>query len=161
MANPEPMTAAEEQFWRALMRIVLTLPRQLHEDMIRSAGLSSSEYTVIMNLSEAPNRQLRIVDLAQASGLSPSRTTRIVDSLQSQGLVAKRTSAADGRASLAELTSAGLAKLRSAWPAHVASVRTRVLDHIPPDGLDNAAGVLEAVAAQLDDPRAGVTHSST
>jgi DNA-binding MarR family transcriptional regulator len=161
MANPEPMTAAEEQFWRALMRIVLTLPRQLHEDMIRSAGLSSSEYTVIMNLSEAPNRQLRIVDLAQASGLSPSRTTRIVDSLQSQGLVAKRTSAADGRASLAELTSAGLAKLRSAWPAHVASVRTRVLDHIPPDGLDNAAGVLEAVAAQLDDPRAGGTPSST
>jgi DNA-binding MarR family transcriptional regulator len=160
MANPGPLTPAEEQFWRALMRIVLTLPRQLHEDMIRSAGLSSSEYTVIMNLSEAPNRQLRIVDLAQASGLSPSRTTRIVDSLQSQGLVTKRTSAADGRASLAELTSTGLAKLRSAWPAHLTSVRTRVLDHVPPDSLDKAAAALDAVATQLDDTRAGVAESS-
>jgi DNA-binding MarR family transcriptional regulator len=160
MANPEPLTSAEEQFWRALMRIVLTLPRQLHEDMIRSTGLGSSEYTVIMNLSEAPNRQLRIVDLAQACGLSPSRTTRIVDSLQSQGLVAKRTSAADGRASLAELTSAGLAKLRSAWPAHVTSVRTRVLDHIPRDALGKAAVALNAVATRLDDARPGVVEQS-
>ena len=64
MANPEPLTPTEEMFWRALMRIVLCLPRQLHEDMVRAAGITASEYTVIMNLSEAPNRQLRMADLA-------------------------------------------------------------------------------------------------
>jgi DNA-binding MarR family transcriptional regulator len=143
--NPELLNPTEELFWRSLMRIVLSLPRQLHDDMVRAAGLTASEYTVIMNLSEAPNRQLRMADLASAAGLSPSRTTRLVDSLQLHGLVAKRASSADGRSNLAELTSLGLAKLRSAWPAHVASVRGRVLDHIP-------AGTL---ARQLDDSRAG------
>ena len=137
------------------MRIVLTLPRQLHDDMVRTVGLTASEYTVIMNLSEAPNRQLRMADLASASGLSPSRTTRLVDDLQSHGLVSKRASSADGRSSLAELTSKGLSKLRSAWPAHVASVRNRVLDHVPPGTLAKTAEALEAVAAQLEDNRVG------
>jgi DNA-binding MarR family transcriptional regulator len=153
VANPEPLTPTEEIFWRALMRIVLSLPRQLHNDMVRATGLTASEYTVIMNLSEAPNRQLRMADLADATGLSASRTTRLVDDLQSHGLVAKRASSADGRSNLAELTSLGLTKLRSAWPAHVASVRNRVLDHVPPGSLAKTAQALEAVAAQLDDSR--------
>ncbi len=145
MANPEPLTPTEEMFWRALMRISLALPRQLHDDMVRATGLTASEYTVIMNLSEAPNRQLRMADLASAAGLSASRTTRLVDDLQSHGLVVKRASSADGRSNLAELTSQGLTKLRSAWPAHVASVRSRVLDHIPPGTLAKTAQALEAV----------------
>ena len=155
VANPEPLTATEELFWRALMRIVVSLPRQLHDDMVRATGLTASEYTVIMNLSEAPNRQLRMADLASATGLSASRTTRLVDTLQSHGLVAKRASSADGRSNLAELTSVGLTKLRSAWPAHVTSVRSRVLDHIPPGSLAKAAQTLETIAAQLETNRAG------
>lgn len=155
VADPQPLTPTEEMFWRALMRIVLSLPRQLHDDMIRAAGLTASEYTVIMNLSEAPNRQLRMADLASATGLSASRTTRLVDALQSHGLVAKRASSADGRSNLAELTSLGLTKLRSAWPAHVASVRGRVLDHIPAGTLAKTAQALEAVAEQLEEGRAG------
>jgi len=151
--NPEPLTPTEELFWRALMRIVLSLPRQLQDDMVRATGLSASEYTVIMNLSEAPNRQLRMADLATATGLSASRTTRLVDSLQSHGLVAKRASAADGRSNLAELTSLGLTKLRSAWPVHVASVRGRVLDHMPPGTLTKTVQALEAVAEQLEGSR--------
>jgi DNA-binding MarR family transcriptional regulator len=155
VANPQPLTPTEELFWRALMRIVLSLPRQLHDDMVRSAGLTASEYTVIMNLSEAPNCQLRMADLARATGLSASRTTRLVDALQSHGWVAKRASSADGRSHLAELTSLGLAKLRSAWPVHVTSVRRRVLDHIPPGALAQSAQALQAVAAQPGDTHVG------
>ena len=116
-----------------------------------AAGLTASEYTVIMNLSEAPNRQLRMADLAIATGLSASRTTRLVDALQSHGLVSKRASSADGRSNLAELTSLGLTKLRAAWPVHVTSVRRRVLDHVPPGTLAKTAQALEAVAAQLQE----------
>ena len=153
MAKPERLTATEEAFWRALMRIVLSLPRQLHGDMVRATGLTASEYTVIMSLSEAPNRQLRMADLAAAAGLSASRTTRLVD-LQRRGLVAKRASSADARSNIAELTARGLAKLKSAWPAHVASVRSRCFDHLDPKSLVTAAQALEAVAAGLDDLRA-------
>ena len=85
MVSPEPLTPAEEMFWRALMRIVLQLPRQLHDDMVPAAGLTASEYTMMINLSEAPNRQLRMADLASATGLSASRTTRLVDSFSRMG----------------------------------------------------------------------------
>lgn len=156
VANLEPLTPTEETFWRALMRIALSLPRQLGNDLIRGAGLTASEYTVIMNLSEAPNRQLRMADLANACGLSPSRTTRLVDDLQSRGWVIKRASSSDGRSNLAELTSRGLGKLKSAWPEHLASVRSRVFDRIDPVILAKATEALEAVAAKLDEERVDV-----
>jgi DNA-binding MarR family transcriptional regulator len=156
MPNAETLTSTEEMLWRALMRIVLSLPRHLHTDLVRAAGLSASEYTVIMNLSEAPNRELRMADLAGAAGLSASRTTRVVDELQTRGLVTKRTSSADGRSNIAKLSPHGLAKLRSAWPVHLASVRKRFFDHIDPALLPAAAQAMEAVAAHLEDNRAGV-----
>jgi DNA-binding MarR family transcriptional regulator len=137
--------------WRALMRIVKTLPRHLDGDLVRSAGLTASEYTMLMHLSEAPDRELRMADLAEATGLSASRTTRLVQELQSRGLVTKRSSTADGRSNIARLTAPGMAKMKAAWPAHLASVRKRVFDHLDDSAVQRTAQVLSAVAAQLED----------
>jgi DNA-binding MarR family transcriptional regulator len=137
--------------WRALMRIVKTLPRHLDSDLVRSTGLTASEYTMLMHLSEAPDRELRMADLAEATGLSASRTTRLVQDLQSRGLVTKRSSTADGRSNIARLTASGMAKMKSAWPAHLASVRKRMFDHVDASAVQRTAQVLSAVAAQLED----------
>jgi DNA-binding MarR family transcriptional regulator len=151
MANVEPLSPSEEVMWRALMRIVKILPRYLDGDLVRSAGLTASEYTTIMHLSEAPNRELRMADLAEGTGLSASRTTRLVDDLESRGLVTKRGSSADGRSNIAKLTTLGRAKLKAAWPVHLASVRRRVFDHIDASAVQQTAEALSAVAAQLED----------
>ena len=149
--NDQPLTSEEEVLWRALMRIVVALPRQLDSDMVRATGLTANEYKTLMGLSEAPNRELRMAELANATGLSPSRMTRLVDDLQSRGLVIKRASATDGRGNVAKLTPRGLAKLKSAWPAHLASVRRRVFDHIDGGAVARAAQAMSGVAAQLED----------
>jgi DNA-binding MarR family transcriptional regulator len=151
MTKAEPLSEAEEAMWRALMRIVKTLPRHLDSDLVRSTGLTASEYTMLMHLSEAPDRELRMADLAEATGLSASRTTRLVQDLQSRGLVTKRSSTADGRSNIARLTASGMAKMKSAWPAHLASVRKRMFDHIDDSAVQRTAQVLSAVAAQLED----------
>jgi DNA-binding MarR family transcriptional regulator len=101
MTKVEPLSPAEEALWRAIMRIVQVLPRHLDSDLIHGAGVSASEYTTIMHLSEAPNRELRMSDLASATGLSPSRTTRLVDDLQSRSLVTKVASSTDARGNVA------------------------------------------------------------
>jgi DNA-binding MarR family transcriptional regulator len=120
MARVEPLSSSEEMMWRALMRIVKTLPRHLDSDLVRSVGLTASEYTMLMHLSEASNRELRMADLAEATGLSASRTTRLVGDLQSRGLVTKRGSSADGRSNIARLAPRKrMAKLKSAWPVHL------------------------------------------
>jgi DNA-binding MarR family transcriptional regulator len=153
VAKVEPLNASEEVFWRALMRIVLSLPRRLDADLVRSCGITANEYTTLMCLSEAPARELRMADLANGAALSASRMTRLVDDLQARGLVTKRTSSEDARGNVAKLAPAGLAKLKQAWPTHLASVRTRVFDHVDSGTITNAAKALSEIAAQLETNR--------
>lgn len=153
MAEVDPLSATEEAFWRALMRIVLSLPRRLDIDLVRTVGITANEYTTLMCLSEAVDHELRIANLANAAALSASRMSRLVDDLQARGLVSKRASSEDGRGNLATLTPAGLAKLNEAWPAHLASVRERVFDHIDPSTVEKAAHALSEVAATLESSR--------
>jgi DNA-binding MarR family transcriptional regulator len=151
MATVEPLTPTEEVLWRAVMRIVKVIPRHLDTDLIRGAGLTASEYTTIMHLSEAPNRELRMADLANATDLSASRMTRLVDDLQLRGLVTKTVSSSDARGNVARLTPRGMAKLKSAWPVHLASVRRLFLDCMDATAVGEVATALTRVAVQLED----------
>src|SRR6202046_1219133 len=152
MARPKPLSSTEEELWRTLMRIVKVMPRLLDADLIRGAGLTPREYTTLMELSEATHPELRLSDLASATGLSASRTTRLVDELKSRGLVTKTTSSSDARANVARLTSRGMSKLKAAWPVHLKSARTHFLDHLPPKSVDCVRKGLTRVAEHLGDP---------
>ena len=151
MATVEPLSPTEEALWRAVMRIIKVIPRYLDSDLIRGAGLTASEYTTIMHLSEAPNRELRMADLASATDFSASRMTRLVDDLQSRGLVTKTASSSDARGNVAKLTPRGMAKLKSAWPVHLASVRRRFFDSIDTVVVEGVAKALAEVAVHLED----------
>ena len=151
MPAVDPLSPTEEALWRAVMRIVKIIPRHLDSDLIRGAGLTASEYTTIMHLSEGPNRELRMAELANATDLSASRMTRLVDDLQSRGLVTKTVSSTDARVNVARLTPRGMAKLKSAWPVHLASVRRRFFDGIDPDAVEGLAKALAEVAVPLED----------
>jgi len=151
MSAVEPLSPTEEDLWRAVMRIVKIIPRHLDSDLIRGAGLTASEYTTIMHLSEGPNRELRMAELASATDLSASRMTRLVDDLQSRGLVTKTVSASDARVNVAKLTPRGMAKLKSAWPVHLSSVRRRFFDCIDAAAVEGVARALAEVAAHLED----------
>jgi len=130
----EPLSPAEERAWRAIARALVTVPRSLDADLQSSQGLSMGEYFVLMNLSEARDRSLRMSEIATRGGLSPSRISRLVDELVAEGFVKRARSAVDGRVQIAVLTDAGFARLQAAYPAHLESVRRNVIDHL--GGLD-------------------------
>jgi DNA-binding MarR family transcriptional regulator len=150
MASEEPLTAREERFWRALMRVMVALPRSLDDDLLRSTGLTLTEYVVLMNLSEAENQELRMTDLASATALSASRITRVVDALQSRGQVVKRRYEGDARGNVATLTPEGLKRLRDAYPVHLASARKRVMDLLDGRSVPAMVRQFEAVVENLD-----------
>lgn len=125
-----PLTAEEEDFWRAYARTLVAVPRAFDADLVREQGMSMNEYAVLMHLSEAPDRRLRMSDLAAASALSLSGMTRIVGRLEAQGLVRRERCATDARGYLAVLTDPGLQRLRKAWPSHLSSVRRHIMDHL-------------------------------
>ncbi len=139
-----PLTPEEEAAWRALGRAVLVIPRVLDADLLASQGLGMTEYSVLMNLSEAPDRSLRMSELANYVSISVSGLTRVVERLSRQGLVERVRAESDRRGQVAVLTPAGLERLERAWPTHLASVRHHVMDHLR--GLDLAA-VAEAFSS--------------
>jgi DNA-binding MarR family transcriptional regulator len=129
-AAPVPLTAEEEAFLRAFTRAMLTVPRAFDADLQYEQGLSLSEYTALMHLSEAPGRRLRMGDLADRCALSLSGMTRIVSHLESYGVVRRERCGSDGRGWNAVLTDTGLDRLRRAWPTHLASVRRHLIDYL-------------------------------
>jgi DNA-binding MarR family transcriptional regulator len=144
-----PLDAVEEPAWRALARFFVVAPRLLDEDLQRGAHISLSAYTILLHLSEAPGRALRMTELANRAYLSGSRTTRLVDELIADGLVAKERNAADGRGFDVTLTEEGLTVLQRAYPVHLRSVRARVLDHVDRSTLPCFATAMCAIADSL------------
>jgi DNA-binding MarR family transcriptional regulator len=145
VAEP-PLNDDEELVWRSLMRLVFTLRPALDEDLQRTCGLSSTEYSVLMHLSESPDRQLRMSELADRTSLSPSRISRVIDDMARNSLVERRSGAGDGRSTFAALTKAGLAALKRAWPHHLRSVRKRAFDHLTPEEVIMLGPLLQRLA---------------
>ncbi|WP_033338055.1 MarR family winged helix-turn-helix transcriptional regulator [Catenuloplanes japonicus] len=139
----EPLNADEEVAWRAIARVVTFLPRIIDADLLSLTNLTLSEYMVLMQLSEAPDRSLRMSELADSTLISFSGLTRLVDRLEREDMVTRVRAETDGRGQRAVLTDVGLARLQEAWPGHLASVRRVVIDHL--GGLD-----LPALAAALN-----------
>lgn len=123
--------------WRTLIRLMVRMPRAIDEDLARRTGMGLTRYVVLMRLSEAPGRAMRLSELADAASISPSRLTRVVQSLVSDGLVTRSVLPGDARSGLATLTGLGLQRLEEVWPAHLAGVRALVLDHLDAEDLRN------------------------
>ncbi|MEE6257745.1 MarR family winged helix-turn-helix transcriptional regulator [Plantactinospora sonchi] len=129
-----PLTPEEEAVVRALGRAILVVPRALDADLSREQRMSLNEYSALQHLSESPDRQMRMSELAAACDLSLSGMTRIVSRLEQPGYVVRVRCAEDARGWNAVLTDAGLARLEQAYPTQLASVRRHIVDHL--DGLD-------------------------
>ncbi|HTF11482.1 MAG TPA: MarR family transcriptional regulator [Asanoa sp.] len=133
----EPLTVEEDALVRALGRVMSVLPRLIDADLRRDAGISLTEYSTLMHLSESPDRRMRMSELAAACDLSLSGMTRAVARLESEHLVRRFQCDEDGRGWFAALTDAGLARLEAAYPTHLVATRRRILDHFA--GIDLAA----------------------
>jgi DNA-binding MarR family transcriptional regulator len=148
-----PLNEAEELVWRSLMRLVFTLPRALGDDLQRSCGLSSTEYSVLMHLSESPDGQLSVSDLADRTSLSPSRISRVIVEMTRLRLVERRPGSVDGRTTIATVTTVGTATLRRAWPHHLRSVRERAFDQLTEEEVRMLGPILQRLAEAGDEPR--------
>jgi DNA-binding MarR family transcriptional regulator len=144
---PAPLTPDEELAWRALARAVLVIPRVLDGELLQAQGLSLTEYSVLMNLSEQPGRSMRMSELANVVSISVSGLTRVVERLTRQGLVERIRADTDGRGQLAVLTPAGFARLEQAYPTHLAGVREHVMGHLAELDLAALAEAMSGIAA--------------
>lgn len=80
-------------------------------------------YDVLWALERAPERRLRMSELADHVVLSRSNLTRLVDRLEEAGLVARERSEEDRRGAYAVITPAGRELRRRMWPTYEAGIR--------------------------------------
>lgn len=136
----------ELRAWRAFVTSYARVVPALDEELEADQGLSLNQYEVLLRLAWAPDRALRMADLARGVFLSPSGITRTIDHLERRGLVERRVCPTDRRGFLAVLTSKGKSKLRAATKVHVAGMRGHFFRHLSPAQLEALADALESVA---------------
>ena len=117
------LSSAELQTWRTFLRAHATVTRRLEAELVAEQGLPLASYDVLVQLSEAPDRSLRMTELADRVLLSRSGLTRLADRLERDGLLRREACPSDARGTLAVLTDAGLQRLEQAWPTHRAGRR--------------------------------------
>ncbi|MET8750302.1 MarR family transcriptional regulator [Streptomyces sp. NPDC004667] len=126
--EPRWLDTEERQTWLSLAAMVINLSTALDTQLQHDAQISHFEYQVLANLSEAPERTMRMSDLALLVNGSLSRLSHVVKRLEKQDWVRRTPDPENGRYTLAVLTDAGWEKVVATAPGHVEEVRRLVFD---------------------------------
>ncbi len=156
------LSAGEQGTWRDFLTAWQWLFASVDGQLQRDAGIPLAYYEILVRLSEAPDRALRMTQLAAASASSKSRVSHAVARLEERGWVRRVDCPTDRRGQIAQLTDEGFAALSAAAPGHVEQVRRVLFDALTPGQLGQLGGISQAIlaaaagdcAAALDDPGA-------
>ncbi|MQY05122.1 MarR family winged helix-turn-helix transcriptional regulator [Actinomadura macrotermitis] len=150
MSEPRWLDAAQQRDWRSFVDGSLRLTEVMERDLKSRHGLSMSEYEILVRLSEAPERRLRMAELAEHASQSRSRLSHTCSRLESKGLVFRGGCPKDKRGVYAHLTDEGFAALDRAARDHVETVRDFFIDLIDPADLAAVGRAFRAVAERID-----------
>jgi DNA-binding MarR family transcriptional regulator len=135
----------EQATWRAFLHATRALMDTLDRELQHDAGMPHAYYEILVHLSEAPERNLRMSELADACGSSRSRLSHAVARLEEAGWVRRQDCPTDRRGQLAVLTEEGYQKLVDAAPGHVEAVRTHLFERLSADQVAQLRKISQAV----------------
>ncbi|QXE38758.1 MarR family transcriptional regulator [Streptomyces sp. GMY02] len=121
---------AEKEAWTGVLSLAMLLPGRLESPLRREHGITLFEYLVLSHMSEAPQRRLRMGDLAYLAGGSPSRLSNVMKRFERRAWVERFPDPGNGRYILATLTEEGFSVVRRAAPTHLRAVRGMLLDRL-------------------------------
>ena len=130
VAAPGGLDEEEGRTWEAFSRAVRLLLCRIEQDVVREAATPTAYCEILLPLSLAPRRCMRMSDLAEATGSKPSRLSHAVSRLEEVGWVRRDLCPTDRRGWFAVLTDEGAAALEAAAPRYVESIRAHLFDHL-------------------------------
>ncbi|MEU3255779.1 MarR family transcriptional regulator [Streptomyces sp. NPDC006997] len=143
------LTPEEQRAWRAFTAATHLLEDALDRQLQQDAGMPHLYYSILVHLSEAPERRLRMTGLAERVKITRSRLTYAVARLERDGLVRREGCASDRRGSLALLTEDGMSALERAAPGHVETVRGAVFDQLDEEQVAQLEEICSRIAGGL------------
>jgi DNA-binding MarR family transcriptional regulator len=115
--------------WRGMLRSHAVLVKRLDGELEAAHGLALTSYEVLLHLSGAEGRRMRMCDIADSVLLSRSGLTRLIDRLERDELVERVSCDSDARGAFAQLTPAGMTTFLAAQRTHLEGVRRHFLSH--------------------------------
>ncbi|HEY1444843.1 MAG TPA: MarR family transcriptional regulator [Acidimicrobiales bacterium] len=144
------LTPDELSSWLSVVKLMTWLPWSIDQQLQRDAGLATVEYQVLACLSQSPQRMMRMSSMAVLTNASLSRLSRVVKRLEDRGLVRREADPSDGRFTNAILTDEGFRTIEAAAPAHVAHVRSLVIDVLSAEQLRRLGIAAERILSRID-----------
>ncbi|CAB4705695.1 unannotated protein [freshwater metagenome] len=126
---PRWLNAAEMKAWRRYIIASRRLLEALDSDL-EGHDLSMADYEILAQLSDAPERKMRMSELAEIALLSRSRLSHRMKVMEKAGWVKREACPSDKRGYFAVMTPKGWKAIVAAAPDHVESVRARFVDHL-------------------------------
>jgi DNA-binding MarR family transcriptional regulator len=142
------LAADEQEAWHVYIRLAKMLMRQLDRDL-HPFGLSTNDYEILVELSQAPDLQLRMTELADLTAQSRSRLSHQITRMEDKGLVRRDACAGDKRGTFAVITARGLATVERVTPCHTDTVRRHFIDQVPAPQLAQVTTALGPVLDRL------------
>ena len=145
---PRWLTPEEMAAWRSFIETSGDLLRAIERDLVQY-GLDLGDYQLLAMLSEAPDGQLRLCDLADTLRLTRSGLTRRMDGVVSKKLVSRTQSEQDRRVTYASMTAKGYETLRKVAPQHLETVRALMIDLLSPAEIKAIASAFSKISDNL------------
>jgi DNA-binding MarR family transcriptional regulator len=134
--------------WRRYIVASRRLLEALDGDL-QGHDLSMSDYEILAQLSDAPERRMRMSELADIAMLSRSRLSHRMKVMEKAGWVKREACPIDKRGYFAVMTPKGWKAIVAAAPDHVESVRKRFVDHLSKADQIALAQIFEKVGESL------------
>ena len=135
MPEPRWLNPDEQAAWRAFIESTKIVFDALDRQLQRDADMPHAYFEVLVRLSEAPDRTMRMSELAELTLSSRSRLSHAISRLEERGWVRRTDVESDRRGQNATLTDAGFDVLAAAAPGHVDTVRRALIDWLTPEQL--------------------------
>jgi DNA-binding MarR family transcriptional regulator len=148
--EPNWLTPTEMAAWRRYIVASRRLLEALDADL-NQHDLSMADYEILAQLSDAPDRRMRMAELAEIAMLSRSRLSHRMKVMEDAGWVRREACPDDKRGFFAVMTTKGWKAIVAAAPDHVESVRSRFVDKLSKADQVVLAEIFERVGNDLRD----------
>ncbi|HEX5402520.1 MAG TPA: MarR family transcriptional regulator [Pseudonocardiaceae bacterium] len=152
MGDVRWLSAEQQGVWRNYMAATRMVDSEIERQLQRDSGMPTTYYEIMVSLSEAPDRTLRMSELADRSRFSRSRLSHAVARMEQEGWVERRDCPSDKRGAFAVLTEKGFGALVSAAPGHVAQVRSLLFDALSEEQVTQLGEICATVRKASPDP---------
>jgi DNA-binding MarR family transcriptional regulator len=151
VTEPRWLDDEEQRTWRSFITASRLFWDRVERQLQQCSGIPHAYYEILVRLSEAPDRTLRMSQLASNSLSSRSRLSHAVARMEESGWIRRLPFPDDRRGALAQLTDEGMARLSAAAPGHVEEVRSQLFDALTPEQIAALRGISDTLSAHLSD----------